>query len=722
MNTKKVLILLLLWCSAISLSFAGRLHEAVKNGQKAIVQMLLRKKTTKVNAKDEHGKTPLHYAVENRQIEIIRVLLNAGAWNDIKATPCWRLVKSSNNFTLSKNASYKFSNREKQAKKTYFSTYLQTNSTKKGKYVLRSKTSGVGTSTMTTLSVYDTEQNKNITHFQIKCFCPFTKISESGNYLVIDDRKEIAIYEVLSGKKVTTLEGYTIYQARTKIITFSPDNSFIVTTKDNEVALWTLKGECIALIDDVGSPVSFVPENGKICAYYYSVKRQQKKVKINIHVSFKESFFTVGRSKKCLSYSRKEDNRKEAWIRKFSHRSEGSQSFFCEKAEVYTLAYPSPSDQHRPYALMQKLGDKYILQDYDDRGKLYCMVTERREGYEKKHYYKDGYWKYSEYEVYDYESILAFDYETPLELAKRMGDQQIRNLLAPQLKKNLVPQKPQLTDPTQIQTTTTYKKQFLEKPPSTKKVPEPKSTQQEKKPANNNLNTTTKAQATTTTTEKTSKKRGKVFSFMLIPQNPLYNIYKSALFGAILGGDYATVEQCLNSGLPVTVVDSFGFSALHRAVEKGNTKIIELLLRCKAPVNLPILTKGTYQGCTPLHIAAITKHPNDSIIKILLKAEADVLAVNGAKKTPYELAEICKNKIAMNALYQVSQKKMVEKKTSEKKAPNCSICLQLLHSKAQAVALPCGHVFHLECTQKLVKKKECPKCRGNVTTWTKLYI
>lgn len=55
------------------------LHFAAENGYKEVVEALLDKDGIDVNAKDNDGKTPLHFAADNGHKEVVEVLLKGGA-------------------------------------------------------------------------------------------------------------------------------------------------------------------------------------------------------------------------------------------------------------------------------------------------------------------------------------------------------------------------------------------------------------------------------------------------------------------------------------------------------------------------------------------------------------------------------------------------------------------------------------------------------------------
>lgn len=56
-----------------------RLHEAAQDGHVDRLRELLDEGAAEVHGFDDLGKTPLHYAVEREDLEMIRVLLFAGA-------------------------------------------------------------------------------------------------------------------------------------------------------------------------------------------------------------------------------------------------------------------------------------------------------------------------------------------------------------------------------------------------------------------------------------------------------------------------------------------------------------------------------------------------------------------------------------------------------------------------------------------------------------------
>ncbi len=59
-----------------SYAFALEIHEAVKNGDVAKVRTILDNDPSMLTAKDDIGKTPLHWAAGKNQLEVMKVLLD----------------------------------------------------------------------------------------------------------------------------------------------------------------------------------------------------------------------------------------------------------------------------------------------------------------------------------------------------------------------------------------------------------------------------------------------------------------------------------------------------------------------------------------------------------------------------------------------------------------------------------------------------------------------
>ena len=96
------------------------------------------------------------------------------------------------------------------------------------------------------------------------------------------------------------------------------------------------------------------------------------------------------------------------------------------------------------------------------------------------------------------------------------------------------------------------------------------------------------------------------------------NANESNLFIAIESGDIGQVEELLSSNASMNILLPDGSSPLHYAARKGNTKIVELLLRAGAEPNIG---NAIDNGHTPLHEAASSGHAE--VIITLLAADAN---------------------------------------------------------------------------------------------------
>ena len=71
--------LLLMALSCTTLAFAGPIHDAARKGDAKKVQALLQSDPKLVNDKDSKGDTPLHVAALHGQLNVVQVLIDAGA-------------------------------------------------------------------------------------------------------------------------------------------------------------------------------------------------------------------------------------------------------------------------------------------------------------------------------------------------------------------------------------------------------------------------------------------------------------------------------------------------------------------------------------------------------------------------------------------------------------------------------------------------------------------
>ncbi len=88
---KKILIILLIVLSAISLSACDakfkkdtrprltKLHHAAFSGDTELAENLLKRRSTQIDYRDKNGNTPLHLAVRQNHLEMVKLLVEKGA-------------------------------------------------------------------------------------------------------------------------------------------------------------------------------------------------------------------------------------------------------------------------------------------------------------------------------------------------------------------------------------------------------------------------------------------------------------------------------------------------------------------------------------------------------------------------------------------------------------------------------------------------------------------
>ncbi len=91
----------------------------------------------------------------------------------------------------------------------------------------------------------------------------------------------------------------------------------------------------------------------------------------------------------------------------------------------------------------------------------------------------------------------------------------------------------------------------------------------------------------------------------------------TALMFAVFKGHTKMVDLLIKAQADVNVEDNNGYAALIIAVLNGHTKIVDLLIKAQADVNAK-----TYQGITALMWTAF--NGNTEIAELLIKAQADV--------------------------------------------------------------------------------------------------
>ena len=110
-----------------------------------------------------------------------------------------------------------------------------------------------------------------------------------------------------------------------------------------------------------------------------------------------------------------------------------------------------------------------------------------------------------------------------------------------------------------------------------------------------------------------------------------------------------TLEKLINKGINLNYRDENGFSVLHYAVDEGNFKICEILIKTNLiDVNL----KSLNEGKTPLHISCL--HGYFDISKLLLLNHAEINISDNERNTPlhysiegnfYEITKLLMNNI-----------------------------------------------------------------------------
>ncbi|KAL6972125.1 Acyl-CoA-binding domain-containing protein 1 [Sarracenia purpurea var. burkii] len=97
--------------------------------------------------------------------------------------------------------------------------------------------------------------------------------------------------------------------------------------------------------------------------------------------------------------------------------------------------------------------------------------------------------------------------------------------------------------------------------------------------------------------------------------------------------DGENLLKCIEAGVPVSLKDSKGQTALHWAVDRGHLNIIELLVAKNADVNAK-----ENEGQGPLHYAAVCDR--EAIAKFLVKQNARTDMKDNDGNTPYDLCDM----------------------------------------------------------------------------------
>jgi len=109
----------------------------------------------------------------------------------------------------------------------------------------------------------------------------------------------------------------------------------------------------------------------------------------------------------------------------------------------------------------------------------------------------------------------------------------------------------------------------------------------------------------------------------------------SALIYGIRDGKFKVAEYLLEAGADHGLTDKRGFTPLHIAVTRNDTKLVQCLLDHGAAINV----RTQRDGRTPVMIAAATGF--EEMAEILLSRGADPSIVDSGSKSPFERAVEC---------------------------------------------------------------------------------
>ncbi|KAL6972114.1 hypothetical protein U1Q18_031800 [Sarracenia purpurea var. burkii] len=125
-----------------------------------------------------------------------------------------------------------------------------------------------------------------------------------------------------------------------------------------------------------------------------------------------------------------------------------------------------------------------------------------------------------------------------------------------------------------------------------------------------------------------------LFEQRIVPQLALRRMRKmNAIQAFAREGDGENLLKCIEAGVPVSLKDSKGQTALHWAVDRGHLNIIELLVAKNADVNAK-----DNKGQGPLHYAAVCDR--EAIAKFLVKQNARTDMKDNDGNTPYDLCDM----------------------------------------------------------------------------------
>ncbi|KAI9482284.1 hypothetical protein LPJ78_002367 [Coemansia sp. RSA 989] len=113
------------------------------------------------------------------------------------------------------------------------------------------------------------------------------------------------------------------------------------------------------------------------------------------------------------------------------------------------------------------------------------------------------------------------------------------------------------------------------------------------------------------------------------------------LLAACMSNQYDLVQSILDSpgSVKINHANGLGHTALHYAAKTGSVECVKLLVRQKG---IDANIQESLGGNTPLHLALIYgEYEEDTlqIVKLLVKAKANLRLANKDKKLPKDLAE-----------------------------------------------------------------------------------
>ncbi|XP_056160247.1 acyl-CoA-binding domain-containing protein 2 [Syzygium oleosum] len=124
---------------------------------------------------------------------------------------------------------------------------------------------------------------------------------------------------------------------------------------------------------------------------------------------------------------------------------------------------------------------------------------------------------------------------------------------------------------------------------------------------------------------------GPVFS-TFVHEEPGTESKLDAIHGFAREGETENLLKCIEGGVSVNVKDSEGRTPLHWAVDRGHSKVVELLVSKDADVNAK-----DDEGQTPLHYAVVCDR--EGIAKFLVKQNASTDVKDNDGNTPRDVCE-----------------------------------------------------------------------------------